>query len=87
MKHLYEVGVSYGILIVVAESKDEVLSIIKASKWYEIDFECLSHLKTIENLADIEKQQYIDKTILNLTTEIVGYEVKGDSKIIAYYQE
>lgn len=87
MKHLYKVAVSYGILIVVAESPNEVLSIIKASDWYERDFECLTHLASIENLADIEKQAYIDATILKFTQEIVGYEVKGESKIIAFYQE
>lgn len=80
MKHLYEVGVSYGILVVVAESKDEVLSIIKASVWYERDFNFIPPV-------GVEKQTYIDKTILELTTEIVGYEVIGESKIITYYQE
>ena len=79
-KHLYEVAVSYGILIVVAESKDEVLSVIKASKWYEMDFNFIPP-------AGVEKQAYKDATILKFTKEIVGYEVKGESKVIADYQE
>lgn len=80
MKHLYEVAVPYGILIVVAESPNEVLSIIKASDWYEGNFNFIPP-------AGVEKQTYRDSMILKLTKEIVGYEVEGKSKIITFYQE
>lgn len=79
MKHLYEVGVAYGILVVVAEP-NEVLSIIKASDWYEGNFNFIPP-------AGVEKQTYKDAMILELTKEIVGYEVEGESKIITFYQE
>ena len=81
MKHLYEVIISYGVLIVVAESLDEVSYIIKNSEWYKSDFECIIPPK------GVDKQTYIDECILKYTEEIAGYEVKGESKIIAYYQE
>ena len=83
MKHLYEVAVGYGILIVVAESPNEVLSIIKASEfsyWYEREFNFIPP-------AGVEKQTYRDAKILEFIKEIVGYEVEGKSKIIAFYQE
>ena len=77
MKHLYQVRLNRGCAVVVASHPGEVVATVCSD--FNIDSEFIIF---IDGEFD-----YDDEKILDATTEISGYEVKGESGVISYYKE
>ena len=72
---LFDIGLYYGMAIVVANDVDEVIDLINNDE------------ELLRSFTDMEGNKFSKEDILKSISEISGYEVNGNVGIIAYYKE